>query len=99
MPELIQSLPEQEKEFRDDVLIELNANRLWHKTMGDETKALAHKMDENTLLTQEIVDIMRAGQGGLKVLNWLGKGLAWCAGVAGSIYTLYCIITGKNPLS
>lgn len=55
-------------------------------------------MDENTSMTAEAVGILNAMKGGMKVLNWLGIGLKWGAMVAGSIYTFYCIVKGKNPL-
>lgn len=55
------------------------------------------KLDENTVLTQEVVEILRAGKGGLKVLGWIGTALKWGAGVAGAIYTIYCIWKGRNP--
>ena len=90
MPELIKFLPNDEQQCRATVLDELNANRKWHKCIEE-------KIDENTALTREFVDILRACQGGLKFLGWMGVALKWVAGIAAALYTLYCIYKGKNP--
>lgn len=52
---------------------------------------------ENTELTSEVVEILRAAKGGLRTLGWIGAALKWGAGIAGAVYTIYCVITGKVP--
>ena len=91
MPKLIESLPTTEDGCRTMVVSELNENRMM-------PHAFEAKLDENTALTREVVDILDAMKGGMKVINWLGSFLKWGAGIAGAVYTIYCIIKGRNPL-
>jgi hypothetical protein len=57
---------------------------------------------ENTTITREVLDLVNAFKGGMKVLGWLGTGAAWlgkfaAAGVA--IYGLIYALThgGSSP--
>jgi hypothetical protein len=65
--------------------------------MEDSQKELKDALAENTAMTGEVIGILEAMKGGIKVLGWLGSFLKWGAGVAGAVYTIYCIIKGKSP--
>lgn len=47
--------------------------------------------------TQDVLDILTAVKGGLKVLGGLGMALRWLAVAGGSIATIWAIATGKIP--
>lgn len=47
--------------------------------------------------TQDVLDILTAVKGGLKVLGGLGAALKWLAVAGGSLATIWAIATGKIP--
>lgn len=46
---------------------------------------------------KEILDLMIAGKGGIKMLGWLGRFLKWTAGVVGACALLWGALHGKFP--
>lgn len=86
----IPALPEESDACKKAVHAALQAGH-------DRMCRIEKSLEENTALTKEGVEIMKAIEGGIKVFGWLGSFLKWGAGIAGAVYTIYCIVKGKSP--
>jgi len=58
-----------------------------------EMNGLRKDLDNNNRATNEVLEIVRMGKNFFKVSNWLGKGIAWLAGVTTSIASIWYLIT------
>ena len=47
------------------------------------------KLEENTNMTAELLDIIQAVKGGFRVLGWLGIAGKWIGGIAAGIVAVY----------
>lgn len=56
------------------------------------------KLDANTALTQNVVDIFGTLEAGIKVLGALGTFAKWAAPIVALCVTVYALVTGKPPL-
>lgn len=61
-----------------------------HQVESDKSRIrLEAKMDENNLLTNELLDIIKAGKGFFKTLGWLTGAVKWVAALAVPLVTLW----------
>jgi hypothetical protein len=72
--------------------------------MESSIQELRGHMSANTLITaegkgeiREVLDILRAVKGGLKVIGGIGTIVKWVAGVAGALVALYSMYKGELP--
>lgn len=91
------TMPRTEDDFRDYVAQSLRDGR-------DRMDRIERDMKSNTDLTgalksdtQEVLDILTAVKGGLKVLGGLGTVLKWVATVGGAAAAVWAMATGKIP--
>lgn len=84
---------------------------LWRANICRQLKEGAARMDAmqveieaNTQVTLalkddtgELLDILNACRGGLKVLGWIGTAAKWLAGVAAAVGILYGLLHGGLP--
>lgn len=47
---------------------------------------------ENTAMTAQMLDVVKAVKGGLKVLGWIGVAAKWLAGLAAAVAAIYTLI-------
>lgn len=90
-------MPRTEDDFRDYVAQSLRAGQ-------ERMDRIERDMKNNTSLTaalktdtQEVLDILTAVKGGLKVLGGLGTVVKWVATVGGALATIWALATGKIP--
>lgn len=69
----------------------VRSDRIEHNIKGIRTN-----LNENTKLTQELVDILKAAKGFFRVLGWISTGVKWTAGLATGGIALYLALKGLN---
>ena len=47
---------------------------------------------QNTAMTAQMLDVVKAVKGGIKVLGWIGVGAKWLAGIAAAVTAIYTLI-------
>jgi hypothetical protein len=57
--------------------------------------AFESKLDENTKLTQNVVNVFGTLESGIKVLGWLGAVAKWVVTVGSAIGIVWAIVHGK----
>lgn len=85
------------KKWQDCVTRQLAEGHDRMNQMGTQIKTNTDAIAEIKKDTSELVDILKAVKGGLKVLGAMGTVLKWGAGVAAGIGTLIAIFQGKWP--
>lgn len=92
--------------FKDFFAEKLREGDRRMSSMEASMQELRGQMAANTLITaegkgeiREVLDILRAVKGGLKVIGVLGAVVKWAAAVAAAGLTLYTIWKGGGPWS
>jgi len=61
-----------------------------HQIESDKSRArMEAKIDENTALTSDLLEIIKAGKGFFKTLGWLSDAAKWVAALAVPLVTLW----------
>ena len=95
-PEELEALVIRMSEQMDILSRQLSEERVLRTTNRSEMVViqekyteLSGKIDTNTGLTQEIVDIFSALKGGIRVIGWVGNLAKWTSGVAVAVGAIY----------
>lgn len=65
--------------------------------VAEHTKAIEEKIDLNTAMTKEVVDLFSTLKGGFKVLGWIGNFAKWATGVGAALGLAYTWWHSINP--
>lgn len=65
------------------------------RSLDEQHKEMKTKLEENTKLTQEVVNILRMAKTFFTVVNGFGVLIKWTAGLVVAIFTLYRIWKGS----
>lgn len=59
--------------------------------------ALERKLDRNTELTQDVVNVFSTLESGIKVMGWIGQVAKWVVAVGGAIGVVIALVHGNAP--
>jgi len=96
--EQVNTMPRTEHDFRDYVAQSLRDGRERMDRIESDVRSNTDITAAMKADTQDVLDILNAVKGGLKVLGWLGTAMKWIATVGGAVATVWGLVTGKIPL-
>ncbi len=96
--EQVNTMPRTENDFRNYVAQSLRDGRERMDRIEQNMQVNTDATEAARAGTQEVIDILTAVKGGLKVLGGLGTALKWIATVGGALATIWALATGKIPL-
>lgn len=53
---------------------------------------LRNELAANTVITNEVRELLEVGKNGLKVLGWIGVGAKWVGAIAGALVAVWSLI-------
>ena len=97
---MIEDLPHNPIEAHKEIVHKLNEHSLAIKNHSEQLlkiEDLNRKQDEKlekiSKDTSTLIEISKAGEGILKVMQWVGKATVWLGSIASALYALYYSIT------
>lgn len=69
-----------------------------HLASQDDRKRLEDKLDSNSSLTSELLEIVKAGKGFFKVIGWIMTAIKWAAAIAIPIVGLIAVLKSGAPI-
>lgn len=97
---MIENLPHNPIEAHKEIVHKLNEHSLAIKKHNEQLlkiEDLNRKQDEKlekiSKDTSTLIEISKAGEGLLKVMQWTGKAAVWLGSIASALYALYYSIT------
>lgn len=77
--------------------LSLEERLLLVEAQADRIPTIESKIDANTEMTKDIVELFRAMEGGVKVLGYVGRFAKWLAPIVAIVVTLWSVFTGRGP--
>jgi hypothetical protein len=62
------------------------------RQQGERMTQIEELLAENTQMTAQMLDVVKAVKGGIRVLGWIGVAAKWLAGLAAAVAAIYTLI-------
>jgi hypothetical protein len=81
----------------EDTQVEFESVNLRLRVGEDRMNNMESLIKQNTILTQEVRDILELGKSFFKILNLLGKLIKWVGGIAAAVGAVYAAWNNLPP--